>query len=219
MAKGNFCVIGLGNFGAHCARSLFERGNDVIAVDRSREKVNNIRDFCSQAIVADATKKEMLEPLALEEMDAVIISVGENISTSILITLFLAEMGVKNIVVKALSEDHSRILEKVGANRIVFPEKDTAIKTAQILSDPNLADFVPLSGDYMIAEIPLPSKLSGKTIAESQLRNKYNIQIIAIKSTKAIKPKLAPTGDLLLKEDDILIVLGLKEDIDRFKDL
>ncbi|MBD3168111.1 MAG: TrkA family potassium uptake protein [candidate division Zixibacteria bacterium] len=219
MAKNKFCVIGVGRFGYHCALQLFDRGNEVVAIDKSRETINRIRDNCSQAIVADIRKKELLQPLGLEEMDAVIVSVGGDISNSILVTLYLKELGVEYIVAKAVDEDHGNILSKVGADRVIYPEKDMAHKTAQVLSDPNLIDYVPLSGNYMIAEVPTPDKFKGKSIAEAQLKSKYHIQVIAHRNEKTGRSDLAPSADYTLSEGDVLTVLGSKDDIDKFKSM
>ncbi len=219
MSSGKFCVIGLGNFGSHCAKELFELGNDVIALDKNRSVVNNMRDFVSQAIVADATKKDLLESLELDEIDAVIVSVGGNISTSILVTLYLKELGVKEIVVKALDDDHGRILNQVGATRIIFPEKDMAIKTAQVLSDPNLTDFIPLYGDYLVAEVPIPDQLDGTSLEDARLKRNYSLQVLAIKDENSGVTDISPDSEHILKKGELLTVLGRQEDVDRFRNL
>lgn len=216
---GKFCVIGVGRFGYHCSRSLFERENDVVIIDNDRDKVNKIRDYCSQAIVGNATDRDLLKPLALDEKDAVIVSTGSDISVSILATLYLKELNARTVIVKAIDEDHANILKKVGADRIIFPEKEMALKTAQVLSDPNLADYVPLSGDYIIAEIPVPDKLVGKTIKESRIRNKYLTQIIALRIEQGGRTELSPVPDRELNKGEIMIVLGRRSDVNKLKDL
>ena len=126
-----YTVIGLGNFGFYMTKTLFEEGHDVIALDRDEERVQKIQPYCSQAILGDATQKDMIATLGLEDMDAVVIGMGGNANAATLITLYLKELGVKQIVVKATNEDHGKILVRVGANRVIYPEKDMAVKVAE----------------------------------------------------------------------------------------
>lgn len=218
MAK-KFTVIGLGSFGFNVARTLFEEEHDVLAIDRNDETVQRIRQYATQAIVADATQKEVLSTLGLEEMDAVIVSMGDNANASTLIALYLRELKVKRIVVKATTEDHGRILRKVGATDVVFPEKDMAIKVARNLSTPDVLDYLPMTGDYLIAEIAPIKEFVGKTLAELQLRVKYNINVIGIKELVPENFVLVPTADFSIKDSDVLLVIGTREDIKRIKRL
>ena len=145
-----FCVIGLGNFGFHVAKTLYEDGHEVIAVDLDRDKVQRIKNYASYAVIGDATSKAFLKSQGIGEMDGVLISTGERSHLSTLVVLHLKEMNVRRILVKAVNEDHGRILEKVGATDIIFPEKDTAIKVAHGLSSSNILEFIPIAEDYSI---------------------------------------------------------------------
>ena len=218
MAK-KFAIIGLGNFGFYVAKALFEEGHDVIAVDINQEAIQKIQPYCSQAILGDATQKDMIKTLGLEEMDAVIVSMGGNANAATLITLYLKEVGVKNILVKATNEDHGRILSKVGATEIIYPEKDTAVKMAQKLSTPDVLDYIPMSEDFMIVQLAPISKFVGKSLAELKLRSKYNVNVIAIKQVVPEEFILVPSADFVIKDSDILVVIGRKEDIDKLKKL
>ncbi|RLA99564.1 MAG: TrkA family potassium uptake protein, partial [Deltaproteobacteria bacterium] len=151
-----FGVIGLGNFGSTVAKALFEAGHDVVVLDRDRDRVQAMQRYATQAVIADATQKEILEELALDKMDAVIVSLGKDLSASVLVTLYLRDLKVKKIVVKIASEDHGRVLDRVGATEIIFPEKDMALRLAQSLISPNILDYLPLSPEYSLLELAPP---------------------------------------------------------------
>jgi len=214
---GKFAVIGLGNFGFHVAKTLFEEGNDVMALDKDEEMIQKIRPYCSQAIIGDATQKDLLLSLGLEEMDANIVSMGGNANSATLITLYLREMKVKKIVVKTTSEDHGKILRNVGATDIIFPEKDMAIKVARNLAAPDILDYLPMSGDYIIAEIAPISELVGKSLAQLGLRAKYNVNVIGIKELIPENFILVPNADFIIKDSDVLLVIGTRKDINKIK--
>ncbi|HEJ83729.1 MAG TPA: TrkA family potassium uptake protein [Desulfobacteraceae bacterium] len=214
-----FAVIGLGNFGFHAAKALYEDGNEVIAIDLNRGLVQAIDAHCSEAIVLDATDKEALKTLGLETMDGVIVSTGTKISSSILICLYLQEMGVKKILVKALDEDHEKILKRVGATDIIHPERDMALRISRGLSQPNMLDFIPLSDEFDLVQIGPPREFIGKNLKELNLRAKYNVHIIAIHEIVPENFRLVPPPDFVIKDSDILIMLGKSEDIRRIKAL
>lgn len=212
-----FAVIGLGNFGFYAAKTFSEEGVEVIAIDTNAERVNAAAEFVEQAVVANASDIEVLQKLELADTEAVIISTGESMQQSILITMFLKELNARNVIVKAVSEDHARVLTRVGADKVVMPEKETAIKTARSLSTPNMIDFVPLMEDYMIAEISPGKLLLGKTLEESELRSKYHVQLLAIKEVLPDRFIFVPPADYKFKDSDIIIILGRKENINRLR--
>ncbi|MCU0639614.1 MAG: TrkA family potassium uptake protein [Candidatus Krumholzibacteria bacterium] len=214
---GKFAVIGLGNFGFHVAKTLFEEGNDVMALDKDEDMIQKIRPYCSQAIIGDATQKDLLLSLGLEQMDANIVSMGGNANAATLITLYLREMKVKKIVVKTTNEDHGKILRNVGATDIIFPEKDMAIKVARNLAAPDILDYLPMSGDYIIAEIAPISELVGKSLAQLGLRAKYNVNVIGIKELIPENFILVPNADFVIKDSDVLLVIGARKDINKIK--
>ncbi|MEW6456904.1 MAG: TrkA family potassium uptake protein [Acidobacteriota bacterium] len=214
-----FVVIGLGSFGENVAKTLYEKGNDVLAIDVDKDKINNIKEFVSNAIVADARNKETLEELDVADSDGVIVSLGPEMEGSILIALHLKELGVKNIIVKALSEDHGKILELIGAHQTIYPEKDEAIRLANILSSKNILDFLQLSPDVSIEEIAPPEKFVGKSIKDLDLRNKYKIQIIAIRDTIKDELQFLIEPNFIIKESDSLVILGTKESFKKLESL
>lgn len=212
-----FAVIGLGNFGFFVAKALFEDGNEVIAVDSDRNRIQAIEPYCSEAIVMNATDKEQLKSLGLEVMNAVIVSTGTQISISILICLHLHEIGVKKILAKALDQDHGKILEKVGATEIIHPEKDMAVRIARGLSTPNILDFVPLEENFNLVQVGPPASFMGKSLAELNLRAKYNVYVIAVKELVPENFILMPPADFIIKDSDILLMLGRTEDLRKIK--
>jgi trk system potassium uptake protein TrkA len=214
-----FAVIGLGNFGFHAAKALYKDGNEVVAIDSDKGRVHAIDPYSSQAIVLDATDKEALKSLGLENMDAVIVSTGTKISTSILICLYLQEMGVQKILAKALDEDHEKILKRVGATEIIHPERDMGIRVSRSLSRPNVLDFIPLAEDYDLVQVGPPREFIGKSLKDLNLRAKYNVHIIAIHEIVPENFRLVPSPDFVIKDSDILIMLGKSEDIRRIKAL
>jgi len=214
-----FAVIGLGNFGFHAAKALFEDGNEVVAIDLDKGRVHAIDAFCTEAIVMDGTDNESLNALGMESMDGVIVSTGTKISTSILICLHLQEMGVKRILAKALDEDHEKILRRVGATEIIHPERDMAIRVSRGLSRPNVLDFVPLSEDYDLVQVGPPREFVGKSLRDLNLRAKYNVHIIAIKELVPDNFLLVPPASFVIKDSDGLMMLGNSADIKKIKAL
>lgn len=214
-----FAVIGLGKFGFHVAKTLFEDGNEVVAIDHDKGRIQNIDPFCSEAIVMDATDKDQLKALGLEAMDAVIVSTGTNLSNSILTCLHLQEIGVKKILAKAMDEDHGKILKKVGATEIIHPEKDMARRVASGLSRPNILDLIPLAEDFNLIQVGPPREFIGKTLQQINLRAKHNVYVIAIKELVPENFILVPPADFIIKDSDILFLLGKTESINAIKDL
>lgn len=212
-----FAVIGLGKFGRTLVQALAEDGHEVIAIDRDKERVQEVQSYTVQAIVADVTQKKVLEELGLEKMDAVIVSTGKDLGASVLITLYLKDLKVKKIIVKITSEDHGRIIEKIGATEIVFPEKDTAIRLAQALTAPNIMDFLPLSPDYAIIELAPPKEFVGKSLGELKLRSRFGINVLAVKQLIPEKLIINPNADFIIKDSDILYVLGKKDDLEKIR--
>jgi len=210
-------VVGLGIFGYNIAKDLFENGFEVIAIDKNKEVINRIRDFSTKAILADATDKELLEMIGIQPDDTVIVSFGEDLAASTLLTLHLKEMHVKNIIVKAPNDDHKRILEKVGANEVIIPEKEMASKVAKGIISPNVLDFLPVSEDFTICEVAPPAGFLGKTIADLRLRGKYHIEVIAIRDVLSDKVQMVPRADFVIKDSDILIVIGKEQDIQKIQ--
>lgn len=210
-------VIGLGIFGFNIAKDLFENGFEVVAIDKDREVVQKIKDYSTRAILADATDKEVIESVGIQEEDVVIISFGEDLAAATLLTLHLREMKVKRIIVKAPDEDHKRVLERVGATEVIIPEKEMAAKIARSLISPNILDYIPLSEDYTISELVPPPSFMGKTIAELHLRSRYHIEVIAVREVLPDRIRMVPSADFVIKDSDILVVIGREVDIQKIK--
>ena len=215
--KKRVVVVGLGIFGINLVKELCKSGVEVIAIDKTKEAVQRVRDCATKAIVADGTDQELMNSIGLREDDIVIVSFGENLAASTLITLHLKQMKVKNIIVKAPNEDHKLILEKVGATEVIIPEKIMADKIAKGIVSPNVLDYIPLADGYMICEIAPPAGFIGKTLAELQLRNKYHIDVIAVRDMLTEKINMVPAAHFVVKDSEVLIVVGKEEDIDKIK--
>jgi trk system potassium uptake protein len=214
-----FAVIGLGNFGFHAVKALYEDGNEVVAIDLDKSRVQAIDPYSTEAVVLNATDKEVLKALGLEHMDGVIVSTGTKISTSILICLHLHEIGVTKILAKALDEDHGKILRRVGATEIIHPERDMALRVSRGLSRPNMLDFIPLAEDFDLVQVGPPKEFIGKSLRELNLRARHNVHIIAIKELVPENFMLVPPAGFVIKDSDILIMLGKTEDIRKIKAL
>jgi trk system potassium uptake protein len=210
-------VIGLGIFGFNIVKDLFENGLEVVAIDKNKDVIQKIRDFSTKGIVADGTDKETLESIGIQPDDIVIISFGEDLAASTLITLHLKELKVKNIIVKAPNEDHKKVLEKIGATEVIIPEREMADKVARSLIFPNVLDYIPLSEDYTICEIAPPPSFFGKTIADLHLRTKYHVEVIAVKEMLPDRLRMIPRADFMVKDSDILVVIGKEQDIQKIK--
>ncbi|MCD6319897.1 MAG: TrkA family potassium uptake protein [Candidatus Desulfofervidaceae bacterium] len=212
-------VFGLGIFGRNVAKALFEKGHEVIAVDQEKDLIQKAQEYATQAIVANCTDRELLENLGLNTVDLAVVSLGENLSASILLTLYLREMEVKQIIVKAVNEDHQKILEMVGATKVIFPERDMAIKLAASLDTPNVLDYLPLSQEYQVIEMAAPKAFVDKSLKDLDLRRKYGIQVIAVRESGSDTVHCLFSPEFKIKEGDILIILGKVEDIEKVKKL
>jgi trk system potassium uptake protein len=210
-----FMVIGLGNFGFQVARSLFEDGSEVIAIDSNRDRVQDIRDFCTRGIVADAENKDFLQSVGAQEMDGVILSMGDNISQSIITTLLLKELNVKYLIAKANDPEHGKALRKVGADRVIFPEQEVAIKLAQRLTSPSILDSLELGGEYVLTELLPPMEFVGQSLMEVNLRRVYNLFVVAIKEAVPERVTVLPPAEYVIKDSDTLVILGSTSDIAR----
>ena len=210
---GRYAVIGLGKFGATVVRTLHERGHEVVAIDRDRGRVQEVRDTSTQAIEANCTDQDTLRALGLQDADAVVVSLGEQMDASILVTLYLKELGLREIVVKAVSEDHGKILHLIGATEIVHPERDTARRVARGLGLRSIVEYLPLAADSSLVEVQVPAEFLGKTLAELEIRKRYQVLVVAIKRGDGLV--IATGGDERLLPGDILVLVGKDSDLDK----
>lgn len=202
----NFVVIGLGRFGSAIARELCELGHQVLAMDTNRELVQNIADDVTHAVVGDGRDPSVLEALGVKDYDCAVVAIGSDVGSSALITMRLKELAVPQVVCKAQSHVHQRLLEKVGADRVVFPEHEMGIKVAQGLAHSNIINFIELSPEYGIVEIDLPNGWAGKTIRDLDVRAKYEVNVIAVRRGQDIN--VAPGAQCVLFAGDKLMVIG-----------
>ncbi|MBN2357591.1 TrkA family potassium uptake protein [candidate division KSB1 bacterium] len=213
----SFAILGLSSFGHYLAKALSKQGHQIMAIDINEDKIEKIRQYVDRAIVADACDKETLAGLGLAELDGVVVSLGEEIDASVLVTLYLRDLGVKKIIAKALTEDHGRILDIIGATRVVFPEKDEAYRVANTLESNYLLDTIVLGDEFSIIELAPPQAFIAKTLGELDLRNKYGVLVLIIKEVIPDNVVLIPTADRIIKDSDILMLLGKNEDLEKIK--
>jgi trk system potassium uptake protein TrkA len=211
------CVLGLGQFGMHLARTLVKMGCEVLAIDLNEERVDMIRDDVHRALIGDVRSFQTLNNVISETIDAAVVALGEtSIEPSILCTLNLRKIGVKSIASTARNDDHAQILRAVGATEVIFPERDTAERTARRIANPGLRDMFPLADDYRILEIDAPRSLHGKTLTELDLRRQYELLVLAVKDAGSERFRFLPAADALIRPGQVLMVLGRELDLARF---
>lgn len=215
MAKKQYAVIGLGRFGTAVARTLYEAGNDVLAIDKDSEAVQEISDYVTHSVVMDATDESALANLGIRNFDVAVVAIGGNIQSSILATLLIKEAGVKYIVAKGNNELHAKVLYKTGADKVILPERDMGVRVAHNIVSSNILDYIELASDYSIMEIEALEKWVGKTLKELDIRKKYGINIIAIKTKDEIN--VSPSPDLKIAEKDILIAIGKDKNLEKLE--
>lgn len=213
-----FAIIGLGKFGYYLASHLYEKGHEVLAIDKDPDRVQEIKDHVSQAVVMDATDRDALESIGVKEMNVAVVSIGSVLSDSILTTLNLRDLGVELVYAKAVSEAHGRILYKLGANEVFFPEKDQAVSLAERLHNPNMLDYLPFLEGHSIIQLAPPREFIGKKLKDLDLINRYGIQVVAIKEIIPERLNLIPTAQFVIKDSDTLILLGPNEALDKVRE-
>ena len=213
--KKEFVVIGLGRFGGSIVRELVEQGADVMAIDKFSDRVDEFASIATQAIVADTTDESVLKSLGIRNFEHVIVAIGEDIQSSILTTLMLKEIGVKKITAKAQNDYHEKVLRRIGADKVVHPERDMGKRIAHNIVSNNVLDYLELSDEHSIVEIVANDLLIGNTIIGLDIRAQYGINIVAIKRQDNII--VSPQATDMIQKDDILIVIGADTDINRFE--
>lgn len=206
MSKKQFIVIGLGRFGTSVAETLYALGNDVLAVDIDEERVQSIADRVTHAVQVDANDEASLRALGIGNFDVAIISIGSDIQANILSTLLVKEMNVKHIITKANNAMHAKVLYKIGANRVIFPERDMGIRVAHNLCSSSILDYIELSPDFSIAEIVTPKDWVGSSLKDLNLRVRYGINVVAIKRDNDIN--VSPAADEVITDGDIIVAIG-----------
>lgn len=212
--KKQFAVLGLGRFGAGLAEELFKLGHEVMVVDKSEEKINNISAKVTHAIQGDITSEDVLKSLGFTNFDEVIVASSQNIQSSLMACLLLKEQGVKKLVAKAGTELHGKVLAKIGVDMVVFPERDMATKLAQSMTSASIVDFIELSEEFNIAELGVPDAVIGFTLQKANIREKYGLNVLAIITSEGTN--LTPKASDVLKKGDKIVVIGSKESISTF---
>jgi len=224
-----FAVIGLGRFGYNVAETLIKKGHEVLAIDSDEAKIEAISDFATYAVQCDATDERALKAVSVQNVDVAVVSIGENIEASILIVMTLKELGVKEIIAKAVTRLHGKILTNIGVTEVIYPERDAAIRLAHRLIAPNVLEYLELAQGYSIEEIEVPGDFIGKPLKEASIRTTYGINVIAIKRnvTKLVRGEwksveemnVNPDAEDLLQKGDIMVIVGKEEDLDRLSKL
>ncbi len=212
-----FIVVGLGRFGSSVAKTLAENDYNVLAIDTDEERVQAIASAVTHAVEADATDEDALKTLGVRNFDVAVVSIGDNIHANILATLILKELGVPYVVVKAQDTLHGKVLSKVGADRVVYPERDMGVRIAHNLISSNVLDYIEFAPDYSIVEIVASDKMEGKSLSELQFRSNYGVNVMAIKRGKELN--VTPGANDKVLEGDVLIVMGQNDDLDKLKHL
>lgn len=223
-----FAVIGLGRFGYHVAQTLTQHRCEVMAIDNDEEKIQSVADLVTHAVQLDATDEKALRAIGVQDVDAAIVSIGENIEASILIVMTLKEMGVREIIAKAVTPIHGKILRNLGVSRVVFPEREVAIRLANGLVTPSILEYLDVSPDYSIVEIPAAERLVGKPLAEGRFQSQYGATVIAIRrkvpyiteageSEFSEEMRISPSPEEVIEEGDIFVLLGPKKNLEQLQ--
>lgn len=215
MAKKQFAVIGLGRFGSSVANALTNLGFEVLAIDSNEQKIQEISASVTHAVSADTTDEDALRALGIRNFDVVVVAIGADIQASILTTLILKDLGIPRLIVKAQNELHGKVLSKIGADKVIFPERDMGLRVAHHLISPNILDFIELSDDYSIIEMRAPLQTVGKNLKQLDIRAKYKCNVLAIKTDNHMN--ISPYADDIIKENDILVIVGKNEDLKNFE--
>ena len=213
----SYIVVGLGRFGSEVARQLYRCGCEVLAIDVKSELVQQISPDVTHAAVADSRDKEVLKMLGAGDFDCAVIAIGDDLAASVLVTMNMKELGVPYWVCKAHDDLHRRVLEKLGADRVVIPEQENAARLAKSLSSPNLLDYIELSEDYSIIELPAPKSWEGKNLKELNVRAKLGVNILAVR--RSGKMDVSPAADFTFQSGDIVVVLGDTKALDAVQKL
>jgi trk system potassium uptake protein TrkA len=224
-----FAVIGLGRFGYSVAETLIKKGYEVLAIDSNEDQIEAVSDFATYAVQCDATDERALKAVSIQNVDIAVVSIGENIEASILIVMTLKELGVKEIIAKAVTPLHGKILANMGVTEVIYPERDAAIRLAHRLIAPNVLEYLELAQGYSIEEIEVPGQFVGRPLKDASIRSNYGINVIAIKRrvTKLVRGEwksveemnVNPDAEDILQKGDVMVIVGKEEDLDRLSKL
>jgi len=221
-----YITIGLGSFGLTLARTLVENGCEVLGVDSNRETVESAKDYITRAVIADAAHRETLQSLMLKDFDGAIVSIGRDMAASILISLYLKELGLKRIIARAISDDHVKILQQIGVTETIFPETAVAVRLGKRLASKNAVDYLPLGSQHSIAEVIPKKSFIGKSLRELQITSRFRCQVVALKVSDGPSDKdisredniiIPPVADDIIKKDTIMVIIGKDSDLKKLQ--
>ncbi len=221
-----FVIIGLGNFGFNVARTLVENDCEVLGIDSSKETVEAAKDYLTRAVIANGANRETLKALELKDFDGAIVSIGQDMASSILISLYLKELGISRIITRSISDDHSKILEQIGATETIFPETAMAVRLGKRLASKNAVDYLPLGDQHSITEVMPPKSFYDKSLRELQITNKFHCQVVALKiidnqpASEALNDgniKIPPEADDIITKNTVMVLIGKDSDISKLQ--
>lgn len=215
MTSKQFVVIGLGRFGTSVAQTLYALGHDVLVIDQDEDLIQDISDSVTHAVQMDATDESALKTLGIRNFDVAVVTIGSNIQASVMATLLVKELGVKYIIAKGNSDLHAKVLYKIGADKVVLPEKDMGVRVAHNLVSASIVDYIELSPDYSIMEIQALDEWDGSTLNELKLRSTYGINVMAIKKGEDIN--ITPAADDIVKAGDVIVAIGSADDLSKLE--
>ena len=213
--KRSFCIIGLGRFGRTLAVNLAKTDHDVLVIDQNDDVVNVMSDIVTNAVVGDATSEQVLRAAGVRDYDCAVVASAESINDSILTTILLKEMGVKQVVARAGSEQHGRVLEKIGADMVVFPEKDMGEKLVNILDRNNVLEYIEFSDTHSIVEVTVPAKWLGKSLIELHVRRQYGVTVLAVSDPDSGEMNISPDPTRKFTGSETVALLGENKAIDK----
>ncbi len=217
-----FAVIGLGEFGMSVAKTLSEKGHQVLGIDKDEELVQEASEFVTEAVQVDATDEKALKAVGIMNVDLAIVGIGTNLEASILTALILKELGVQHVVARAVTDEHGKVLQRIGVEKVVFLERDMGSRVANSLVSPSILEHIELSPEFGIMETVPPKEFTGKSIRDLDIRAKHGLNIIAIRKKDASSEdegelNVAPKADYVVKQKDVFIIVGSNENLDKFK--
>ncbi|WP_274363535.1 potassium channel family protein [Paenibacillus thermotolerans] len=213
--KQQFVVIGLGRFGSSLALTLTENGYEVLGIDKDEEVVNDLSNRLTHCVVADTTDEGVLQSLGIRNFDCAVVAIGSDIQASVLTSILLKDFGVKTVVAKALSSVHGKVLDRIGIDRVIYPERDMGARVAHQLMSPNLLDYIELSKDYTLAEVSVPSRLAGYSLKDLNIRAKFGLNVVAIHKSNGMN--ISPSANDVVEEKDVMVIIGSIEQIEKFQ--
>ncbi|MGF7046218.1 trk system potassium uptake protein TrkA [Paenibacillus sp. DS2015] len=211
MAKKQYAIIGMGRFGSSVANALTDMGFDVLAIDSNEQRIQEMSNIVTHAVSANSTDEEALRALGIRNFEVVVVAIGEDIQASILTTLILKDLGIPTLIVKAQNELHGKVLQKIGADKVIYPERDMGLRVAHHLTSPNILEYIELSDDYSIVEMKVSELMVGKNLIEINVRARFGCNVMAIKTGSNMN--ISPEATEPLKPNDVLVILGKPADL------